>query len=766
MEDKPGGLTLSVDAFRGAPPSSLPRRRSMLAPQYSTIRHADDSTTPSSSNIVRRPTATEFATVATTDKPTRAPKPLSVNTMLFKTESPKQADKPPTISSIPKRTLVRSMSTLSLAHSGGRPSSPRSCCSHDTGSDTSSDGSRVGTKAAVSPTASKLRFPLRKKEASPPKTPTTKSFVAATPRSSPEKDQMETAAPSLDVRRLSQRVEELVGEKDQVQLEYDDLIWKYKQTEMELQSERAARTAERAQHEVREAELRRQIESLQMSAQEWEAKHIQAASGSCSHAITMAEFEEKEAEIARLWNCVDSMAQQLTGIAELAGARVATQDCTMEYMKSLLDGKTQEIETMRGALYDTVTLCFLHELAQSHDHQLLTTFMAGLGSDTAAFEWIKERFCAKIIDDGRFSKLENCIGTVAIHAGTSRIMAGIVQEDSDGLLLPALDVTMSMAKDTVAEPRVDSLVCVQGANGSQDIYLEPQRSRRQSCVERSTRKSVLSMVFDELNIAPRKYKVAFVHKPLLPKREKARLTDTLLQDFGVAAVILASTAEMVLKAAGLTSGLVVDIGVDTTCIVPIFEQNIVPHAVVQLNLGGTHIVDHLASLLRTSSAPFAGLPQDLQNQIALNILQTKAHVEYDPGKGSRETHSPATFQIKTEPIAWQLVADKELYLGPEILFQFGTSTQGSVGNLPDAILRSIDLCDPCVRDELFGAIVLAGRVAKLPGLKRRLMKELVVARHDLLGKLHIEAPEHVEYFAYWGACTMARFASDDQWTLE
>ncbi|RHY65326.1 hypothetical protein DYB28_009380 [Aphanomyces astaci] len=585
-----------------------------------------------------------------------------------------------------KRSLLRSASTIDLYHRHRPPKA------QDKDSDSgSSDGStRQGSTAPT-----KLRFPLRKKD-SPGKLTKTTSFFGApptTPQPSPEKADDASHPHSSDfVTQQTIRVAKLLSEKEQMELEYSDLMWKYTQLEGELQRERGLWADGQKDLEAIVATLTQQLEAQTAAAQSWEAKFIDAMTASNSNAITMAEFEEKEGEITRLWQCVDSMSAQVEGIATLTSARSTTQDCTVAYMNNLLEGKTMEIDALRSSLYDTVTLCFLHELAQGHDTRVLHTFMASLGSDIAAFEWIKARFCSKIIDDGPFSKLENCVGTIVVHAGSSHVLAGIVDEDAgDGFVLPALD--FSVVK--TASPGVHT------------IALGGYLSRRRSLMEASTRKSMFSIVFDDLDVRPAQYKVKgksalpFCHegytcvqmvavvKPLLSRKDKAKLSTMLLQEFGVAALMLPTTAEMVLRNCGLTTGIVVDIGVDAT-------------------------------------------------------------------------HPPVSFEIQKDLASWALAADTQLYLGPEVLFQPSLHLQG----LHDALLRSVDLCDPIVQDELLGAVVLSGRVSKLPGLKRRLVKEVVVSRHELLGKVHAFVPDHIEYQSYWGACTLAQYASDDQWQLE
>ncbi|KAF0711799.1 Aste57867_5057 [Aphanomyces stellatus] len=770
-----------------------------------------------------------FATVATPERISRIPSPAKRPTLvssLFGTNHidsataatirppprPGTMGPPPTwtaptsASSAKQRSpLVRSHSNMDALAFQRKPSTPAKAPSlHAMSDGNTSDGGSESSRLSgnddrtaptpTSPPPSKLRYPLRKKESLPPppvvpsspaskrlgKTtsfslPKGKHLFATTntpntPHPSPDKatDVRQTRMKEVDgesALMLGQRLEQLLDEKEQVELDHSDLLWKNTQVQVELQQERQARADDRAATAAVVAQLKDDVERQTHVATEWEAKYREMAANYNAHAITMAEFEEKESEVRRLWDTVDAMAGQLEAIATLSGARAETQTCAVDVMQTVVETKSRELETLRGALYETVTLCFLHELAQGHDQRVLHTFLGSLGSDAAAFAWIQDRFCNKIIDEGPFSKLQNSVGTIAIHPGASQIQAGIVPPDGDegaGLVLPTLQFSMCK-KALLAQG--ESFECVEQANGVHAISLGDWKSRRRSLIEHTNMKSMFTSVFEQLGVCPTKYKVVVVHKPLLTPRDKAALTAMLLQDFGVAALLLTSTAHMVLHMAGLKTGIVVDVGADTTYIVPVYDDRIVQHAVVQLNVGGKMIVDHLVALFRASTPPFAALSADLQTQLALAILQTKAHVAYDYDKSCLDlTEPPLAFEIKKDKSAWLLHARVELFQGPEMLFQPALFPHGMI--VHGKTMHCIDLCDPFVRDELLGAVVLSGRVTKLPGLKRRLVKEMVLARHDLLGKLHVDAPEHTEFQAYWGACTFAKFTSEDQWLLD
>ncbi|KAF0771566.1 hypothetical protein AaE_002430, partial [Aphanomyces astaci] len=75
---------------------------------------------------------------------------------------------------------------------------------------------------------------------------------------------------------------------------------------------------------------------------------------------------------------------------------------------------------------------------------------------------------------------------------------------------------------------------------------------------------------------------------------------------------------------------------------------------------------------------------------------------------------------------FRVMLDGELHLGPEVYFEdpsMGTSTN-TYGTVPAALLASLDRCDPMYMDTFCGSVVLTGAMAKLPGLKRRLVKEV------------------------------------------
>lgn len=64
-------------------------------------------------------------------------------------------------------------------------------------------------------------------------------------------------------------------------------------------------------------------------------------------------------------------------------------------------------------------------------------------------------------------------------------------------------------------------------------------------------------------------------KPTVSPQDDMKILNILLQQCRVAAVLLTTSAEMVLRAAKMQTGLVIDIGHDATYIVPILNNEIV-----------------------------------------------------------------------------------------------------------------------------------------------------------------------------------------------
>ncbi|EQC37636.1 hypothetical protein SDRG_05228 [Saprolegnia diclina VS20] len=154
------------------------------------------------------------------------------------------------------------------------------------------------------------------------------------------------------------------------------------------------------------------------------------------------------------------------------------------------------------------------------------------------------------------------IGVVVVHIGSHEIQAGVVRSGTS----PNLPDLRLLAKHVDTRTPAEPLLRL-GAIQDFDAF-----------------EATLRRVFSLLQVAPPLYKMILLHKPSISPLEKERLVDIAIEHCHASSVNLVTYAQVALVAAGRHTGLVVDLGVDTLYVVPIFEDMVLEHAVVKLAL--------------------------------------------------------------------------------------------------------------------------------------------------------------------------------------
>jgi actin-related protein len=102
------------------------------------------------------------------------------------------------------------------------------------------------------------------------------------------------------------------------------------------------------------------------------------------------------------------------------------------------------------------------------------------------------------------------------------------------------------------------------------------------------------------------------------------LTKLLLGTFNVRGLNLTTSAQMILKGRGQSSGLVIEIHENSLCIVPVIEELVLQHAIVTMpSLSERRIIERVRKLLLLSHetiGTYEKLGKNLQLQIAKDML--------------------------------------------------------------------------------------------------------------------------------------------------
>lgn len=222
----------------------------------------------------------------------------------------------------------------------------------------------------------------------------------------------------------------------------------------------------------------------------------------------------------------------------------------------------------------------------------------------------------------------------------------------------------------------------------------------------------------------------------------------MLEGAGVGGIYLANKSVLSMYGGGRTTGVCVDTGEDMTYVVPCWEGSPIANATLILKMGGKHVTDRLLHLLshgkysfpddtyllckRRGAAGKAGgaFTVATRRDVVREAKETFCRVaerEYKPGKTSwmkkRAKEVEAEEQVLRLPDGNIVVVGEEATSAPEMLFQPELAKKKCSG-LHELVRESVLRCDEKLRPRLLSNIMLTGGNSLLPGLDRRLKREL------------------------------------------
>lgn len=233
--------------------------------------------------------------------------------------------------------------------------------------------------------------------------------------------------------------------------------------------------------------------------------------------------------------------------------------------------------------------------------------------------------------------------------------------------------------------------------------------------------------------------------PLCPPEDWRRMGEILLDGSNVTGIYLANKSVLSMYGGGRTTGVCVDSGEDMTYIVPCWEGSPLPDATLILKLGGKHITDKLLNLLSEGKYSF---PDDTfliwkRGSKRANRLCVASRIEvvreakerycsfskspFVPGKNTQTVAE----QVLRLPDGNIVVVGEEAFAATELMFK-PELVMKKYSGIHELVYDSIMRCDEKLRRRLLSNIMLTGGNSLIPGLDRRLEKELC----NMLGPNH------------------------------
>ena len=243
-------------------------------------------------------------------------------------------------------------------------------------------------------------------------------------------------------------------------------------------------------------------------------------------------------------------------------------------------------------------------------------------------------------------------------------------------------------------------------------------------------------LYNELNVEPEEHPVLLTDTALCPRKDRETMTQIMFETINTPAMYISNKQTLSLYSAGITTGLVVDSGFNSTYTVPIHKGHVLDNSVLRSCVGGAQVTSYLTDLLtmKYSTRSYKEDRSKIENE--------KLQLAYVRNGSRRVTDFLTTIQITNvhsvcvEPI-----------FQPSLINSAGKGIHKIINN---SILKS----DPCIHMHLYSNIVLAGGNTMFSGLAERLHTELShLAPH--ITCINIVATPDRKYSAWIGGSMLA-----------
>jgi actin len=271
----------------------------------------------------------------------------------------------------------------------------------------------------------------------------------------------------------------------------------------------------------------------------------------------------------------------------------------------------------------------------------------------------------------------------------------------------------------------------------------------------------------ELRVDPSQQPIMMTEPPLNPKANREKTIRICFENehFQVPGFCLKSAAYLSLVASGRTTGIVLDSGDGVTHTVPIYEGEVISHAVLAIDLAGRDLTDYMMKILFERGC--YSFPTTAEREIVRDVKEKLAYVAIDFEAEMQKAADSSELQKTFELVDGQVITvGNERFRCPEALFQPSLLGYGAyMGALPahGGIHRqtydSIMKCDVDIRKDLYGNIVLAGGSTMFPGFAERLTKEVQALAPPTM-KIKVIAPPWGKYSSWIGGSLLADMELD------
>jgi actin-related protein len=324
------------------------------------------------------------------------------------------------------------------------------------------------------------------------------------------------------------------------------------------------------------------------------------------------------------------------------------------------------------------------------------------------------------------------------------------------------------------------------------------------------------VVYRSLRVSPENYCFVVTEPPNNSAANKEAALEVLMETFNARSCFMGSTAVMTLYSYGLSTGVVIDSGLQNTTCVPIHEGYALGRHTTVTDVAGERLTHRLRKLLGSLGYAFStAIEVDTVNAVKESLCFVRqpgdsatsatSHsgavsgagaggVDTSAGAGSSPTSVTAGGGAQatgfTLPDGQFIPLVEEAHKTTEALFDFslvGPSHETNVKVFEDSgaafesasgmpkglswlVYGAINHCEPTLRPLLYKSIVLGGGTSLFKGLQTRLLAELrQLYREQYRGQrvadTHVAAQDCRQFSAWLGGVMISRLSMFPQLTV-
>eukprot|EP00457_Paulinella_chromatophora_P000784 gb/GEZN01000784.1/.p1 GENE.gb/GEZN01000784.1/~~gb/GEZN01000784.1/.p1 ORF type:complete len:1229 (-),score=235.98 gb/GEZN01000784.1/:12-3356(-) len=263
--------------------------------------------------------------------------------------------------------------------------------------------------------------------------------------------------------------------------------------------------------------------------------------------------------------------------------------------------------------------------------------------------------------------------------------------------------------------------------------------------------------YNELRCAPEEHHVLLSEPVLNPTSNREKLCQIMFETFNVPALLLVSSAQLVLVSSGKSSGVVLEIGEDMTTVAAIRAGRVIPESVMKLNIGGRLLVEYLTKLMSERGYSFTTTAErDITRDILEKLCYVAADLQQELATAAHSSSLEKNYEL---PDGQVISVGNERFRSLEALFE--PSLVGVDGpGLDLMIAAAIAACPANLQPHLWKNVVVAGRSSSIQGLTARLQAELIKCS-PMGSSVSVLQPTECKHSAWIGGSILASMNRDN-----